>query len=163
MPGKRDIAWVADTIIAHVRSNLPAKLNELDAEYNDGIVLEDIPNQFMFISEKIHPPGYPLMAVLADGTEMNPFDGQSRYGIEHHNLTIAVALISRGEPEEELKRRTMRTIRGLSEIFLDDRTMGCSVNDVILLEKEYSPMVGEEGTIFFLQEAQLSLRVETMT
>jgi hypothetical protein len=163
MPGKHDIAWIADTIISHVQSNLPAKLDALDIEYDDGIILEDIPSDFMFISEKVNPPGFPIMAVLPEGTNMNPFDGQSRYGIEHSALTIAVALISRGESEEELKRRTMRTVRGISEIFLDDRTMGNAVNDVILLEKEYSAIVGEEGTIFFLQEAQLSVRVETMT
>jgi len=163
MAGKRDIAWVADTIISTIKSDLPAKLNELDAEYNDGIVLEDIPEQFMFVSEKLNPPGYPLLVVIAEGTDLNPFDGQSRYGIEHHDVTIAIALISRGEDEEYLKRRAMRTIRGIEEVFLENRTMNGNVNDVICISKEYSPLVGHDASTFFLQEGQLQIRVETMT
>ena len=162
MAGKRDISWVADTLIAFLQDNLPAKLNELDAEYNDGIVLEDIPNEFMFVSEKLNPPGYPMLVIIAEGTDLNPFDGQSRYGIEHHELTIAIALISRGEDEEFLKRRTMRTIRGIEEVLLENITLNNAVNDVICLSKEYSPLVGDDSNTFYLQEGQLSIRVETM-
>lgn len=161
MSGKRDIAWVADTVVAHQKSKLPAKLNTLDTEYNDGIILEDIPDDNYYVSEKANPPGYPLFCAIPERTDMNPFDGQSRYNIEYHFLTLAVALVSRGEPEEMLKRRTMRTIRGVSEVILDDRTMGASVDDVIILAKEYSPIVTDGENPFFLSEGSLDVRIQT--
>ena len=161
MAGKRDVTWVSDTIIAHLQNKLPAKLDALDTEYDDGIVLEDIPSELMFTAEKVHPPGYPMLVIVADRTDLNPFDGLSRYSIEHHFLDVAVALISRGESEEILKRRTQRTVRAIEETFLDDRTMGCSVNDVICLEKDYSSVVGDDDNQL-IQEGQVTVRVETM-
>ena len=162
MAGKRDIAWVADQVVTTMQSKLVAKLDELDAEYDDGIVLEDIPNDLMFTSEKLNPVGFPLFAVLGERTDLHPFDGQERYGIEHHFLTVAVALISRGEPEEILSRRTKRTIRAIEEVFIENRTLLDVVNDVVLLDKEYSPIVAEENNPNFMQEGQIRIRVETM-
>lgn len=162
MAGKRDIAWVADQIVATMQSKLVAKLDYLDSEYSDGIILEDIPNDLMFTSEKLNPVGFPLLVVIGERTDLHPFDGQERYGLEHHFLTIAVALISRGEPEEYLSRRTKRTIRAIEEVFLENRTLLDEVNDTVLLDKEYSPIVAEENNPNFMQEGQIRIRVETM-
>jgi len=41
--------------------------------------------------------------------------------------------------------------------------MNGNVNDVICISKEYSPLVGDDASTFFLQEGQLQIRVETMT
>ena len=155
MAGKRDIAFVADTIVAQMKASLPAKLNEMDAEYADGIVLEDFEPGNYFISEKDKIPGYPVMCVIPERTEV-PSDGQYRYGIEYHFVQIAIALIGRGETEEILKRRTLRTVRAVEEVCLTSFTLNGSVSDLIVQGKTYSPLVAQGNEL--LQEAQVTVR-----
>jgi len=153
--GKRDITYVADTIIAQMKTSLPAQLNTLDTEYGDGITLEDIDADSYFISEKEKIPNYPVMCVIPERTEV-PDDGQYRYNIEYHYLQIAIAVTGRGQTEEETKRRAMRTVRAVEEVCLDNVTLNGSVADLIVVSKEYSPLVQEGNSL--LQEAQLNVR-----
>ena len=67
--------------------------------------------------------------------------------------------ISSSEDEDILKRRTSRTIRGIEEVLLNARTLGASVDDVLLLKKEYSPMLSRANAL--LQEARQNVRVMT--
>lgn len=158
MPGKRDIGNVADKLVTTLRTALPAKLDTLDTEYNDGIVLEDIPTDNFFISERQKLPGFPLLCVIPESTDLNPFSGEFRYSIEYHNLTLAIALTA-NEDEDTLKKRALRTIRGVEEVLLSDRTLGGSVDDVLLIAKGYAPMLSNGNAL--LQEAQLTVRVQT--
>jgi len=154
--GKRDIGYVADSTVTTLKTYLPTKLDTLDAEYGDGIVLENVLDQSYFISEKLNITQYPVICVVPDRTEI-PSDGQSRYGIEYHYLTIMLALAARGQIEEELKRRTLRTLRAIEEIMITYFTLDGLVADVICLSKQYSPMISEGNAL--LQEGQLSVRV----
>lgn len=156
MPGKRDIGNVADKLVAKLRASLPAKLDSLDSEYADGITLEDIPTDNYFISERQKMPGFPLLCVIPERSD--PSNAEFRYSIEYHDLTLAIALTA-NEDEDTLKRRTLRTIRGVEEVLLDDRTLGGSVDDVLIGQKMYAPMLSNGNAL--LQEAQLSVRVQT--
>jgi len=154
--GKRDIAYVADAIVVVLKANLPTKLDALDVEYADGLVLEDTLDQSYFISEKLNITQYPVICVVPDRTEI-PSDGQYRYNIEYHHLTIMLALAARGQIEEELKRRTMRTLRGIEEVLLSYFTLDGAVADLICSAKQYAPMISEGNAL--LQEGQLTIRV----
>jgi hypothetical protein len=155
MAGKRDIAFVGDAIISQMKTSLPAKLDSLDTEYGDGILLENIEAESYFISEKEKIPNYPVMCVIPNRTEV-PSDGEYRYGIEYHYVTIAIGITGRGQTEEETKRRATRTVRAVEEVCLTNFTLNGSVADLIVVGKEYSPLVSEGNAL--LQEAQLTVR-----
>ena len=160
MAGKKDIAWVADQIVIVLKSDLPAQLDVLDAEYDDGVVLDDIQAQNYFISELRKPPGFPICCVIPETTNQSPFTGDQRYGIEYHSLTISVALTS-NLGEEDLKRRTIRTIRGISDVLEADPLLNNTVEDTVQISKEYGEL--QFGEHALLQEAQLIIQVETLT
>lgn len=162
MAGKRDVVWVADKIIALLKASLPAKLNVLDAEYNDGIVLEDVQNDSYHVAPQLEPMNFPVVTVLYSNTDVHPFDGQSKYNLEHHMLDICVALISRGESEDELMRRTSRTLRAIEEVILGDRSALGMLNDTLIISKSCDRMFADENNGLF-QEAQITVRAETQT
>ena len=160
MAGKRDIAWVADQVVTTLKASLPAKLDALDTEYGDGMILADIPDANYFISELRKAPGFPICCVIPDLTNMSPFTGDQRYNIEYHNLTIAIA-ITANLGEEDLRRRTIRTIRGISEVLDTEYSLGSTVEDTIQISKTYGELqFGEQA---LLLEAQLAVRVETLS
>jgi hypothetical protein len=160
MAGKKDIIAVADALVTHFQSCLPAKLDTLDTEYNDGIILEDVPNQYYYITEKQKMEGFPLVCVIADNTDGRVGTGEPRYGIERHQLTIAVALVG-NNTEEELERRTSRTLRGLQECIEDNRTLNCSVDYIDILTKQYGPLLTNGNAL--LQESQMTILAHIST
>ena len=143
-----------------LKADLPAKLDLLDIEYGDSITLDDIPNENYFISELRKPPGFPICCIIPDTTNQSPFTGDQRYGIEYHSLTISIALTA-NLGEEDLKRRTIRTIRGISEVLDADPQLNSTVEDTIQMSKEYGEL--QFGEHALLQEAQLIIQVETLT
>jgi len=159
MAGKRDIAFVAETINTQLKNNLPAKLVVLDTEYNDSITLEGIPDENFFISERT--PGllvWPLCVTLPENTDVLPFTGEARYDIEHHFLTVAIELTA-NEDADTLKKRAVRTTRGIQEVFLDSFTLNGSVDHILILAKDYGSLISDGNSL--LQEAQVKVRVQT--
>ena len=158
MAGKRDALWVADTIITLLKSDLSSELDALEAEYSDGVILDNIPDSNYAISEQAALPSFPFIVVIPDQTDLLPFDGEFRYGIEYHYLTISVARTA-NEGEDLLKRQTLRTLRGIEQVLIGNRTLNSQVDDVLLLQKEYGPLVTDSGAL--MQEAQLYVRVQS--
>ena len=154
--GKRDASWVADRVVAQLQSSLPAKLTSLTTEYGDGITLADIPTANYVISERQKLPGFPMVAVIQDDTDIS--GDEFHYGIERHHLTIAVALMDNID-EDNLVRRTHRTLRGIEEVFLNNRTLNGSVVDVRCLNKSYASLMAAGNGL--LKEGQLE--IEAMT
>ena len=159
MAGKKDIVWVADRLVAQMQASLPAKLNTLETEYNDGIALPDIPNSRMFVAEKLRLPAVPLLVVIPDRTDAVPFSGESRYDIEYHYLTAAV-MDGGNIAEDRLKRRLARYVRAVAEVCIDSRTLSGSVTDLMVIEKQYGPMMSA-GQSNLVQEGQVNVRVQT--
>lgn len=155
--GKRDIVWVADRIVTELKARLPAQLDALDTEYNDGMVLEDVGTDYYFVAEQRKLPGFPMVCVIPETTAI-PTNGEDNYGIERHSLTVAVA-VSVNEDPDKLKRRTARYIRAFQEVFLDYRTLSGSVTDVSCGEKVFLPLMAGGNAI--LQEGQLNIVVMT--
>lgn len=158
MAGKKDIVWIADRIVAQMQTSLSAKLTSLQTEYNDGIVLDSIPNARMFVAEKQVLPALPFLTVIPDRSDAVPLSGESRYDIEYHYLTVAVA-DGGNIDEERLKKRMARYVRAVEEVCIDNRTLNGSVTDVMVFEKQYAPLLASKTGL--LQEGQVSLRVQT--
>lgn len=159
MSGKKDLVWVADRVVAQMQASLPAKLDSLETEYNDGLTLPDVPNARMFVAEKVRLPGTPMLVVMPDRTDAVPFSGESRYDIEYHYLTAAI-MDGGNIDEDRLKRRCGRYVRAIEEVFIDNRTLSGSVTDVMVVEKQYGPLMNA-GNSGLVQEGQVSVRVQT--
>ena len=158
--GKKDALWVADKTVAQLQTSLSAKLTTLQTEYNDGITLTAIPNGSMFVAERKQLPAPPFLIVMPDRTDAVPFSGEARYDIEYHYLTIAV--VDQGNIQEDrLKRRCARYVRAVEEVLIDNRTLNGSVEDIIVVSKEYAPMMSDGGSNL-IQEGQVSFRAQTM-
>ena len=154
--GKRDASWVADRIVVQLKADLPAKLTSLTTEYGDGITLTDIPTANYVISERQKLPGFPMVAVIQDDTDIS--EGEFHYGIERHRMTIAVALMDNID-EDNLVRRMHRTLRGIQDVFLGNRTLNGSVVDVRCISKSYASLMAAGNGL--LKEGQLE--IEAMT
>jgi len=59
--------YVVNGLITFLEANLPTKLVELQAEYNDGIILDPIKGYY--ISEKKDVPEFPAIFVIDDETD----------------------------------------------------------------------------------------------
>lgn len=160
MSGKRDIAWVADKMVAKFKSDLPAKLTALTTEYGDSVAMPSVANDNYFITEVRLVPGFPLVCVIPDQTDTAPYTGEGRYNIEYHDLTIALAHAA-NSGEDLLKRTVVRMARALQEVLLDSGSLGGSVEDVLVISKAYGPMLMSEDAL--MQEAQIRVRVQTMS
>ena len=157
--GKRDSSWVADRIVAQLKTSLPAKLTSLTTEYGDGVTLANIPAAHYVISERQKLPGFPLVAIIAEDDDIHE-DGEFRYNIEWHHMTVAVALMDNRD-EDNMVRRTHRTLRGVEEVFLNNRTLNGSVADVICGSKSFAPMIGSGNGL--MKEGQLKIKVMTVS
>lgn len=156
MAGKRDIAWVADQIVTTFQAYLPAKLTAFASEYLDPLTLTGVDNTNYHIAERKLIDGYPMVCVIPTRTDPAPLSGEANYYIEHHYLTVAIAL-TLNEGEDDLKRRTARTLRAIRSILKSYFTAGGTVVQLVCLREDFGPMmVGEES---LLQEAQLGIRV----
>ena len=151
MAGRKDIAWVADRINAVLQAAWPAK------RLADS-TLPAIPTHHYSICELRQVPGFPMVSTIPNYTDLMALSGEQRYGIEYHHLTIALALTST-KGEESLRQLSTRTLKAIQQILAADFTLGATVNAVVQLRKEYSPlMVGDSA---LLQESQLMVRVQT--
>lgn len=159
MAGKNDIAWVADQIVTTLQTYMAAKVAALNAEYADGITLEDVPTDNYLISETAKPPGFPLICVIPDTTDHHPTDGEARYGIETHDLTIALGVVA-NEGESALKRRAIRMARAVHEILGTYRTLLGTVDDIVVQRTGYDEMLGASNML--LQQAQIQVQAITM-
>ena len=160
MAGKKDSVWVADKIVTELQGAMTAKLTALDREYADGITLATIPNHHYGLAEHVQPVGFPLLYVIPESADLNPAGGEVRYGIEYHTMTVAIAVVG-NEDVDDLKRRSARSVRAVQEIMVSERTLSCSVSDVLPLSRAYSPLISSSDGL--MQEAQIQLRVQTMT
>lgn len=111
-------------------ADLPAKLNTLDAEYNDGIVLDDPVDYWRAPIERYD--NYPACVIVARGS--NRPDEYRNDTIQFHELEIQVLLAGNEAtaallPYELLTVRLQRTIRAIQEVLEAKTHLTVSAND----------------------------------
>lgn len=104
---------LADEIVAHLTSDLPAKLNAIDAEISDSITLDDI-RQYS-ISDPIQArdvvTDYPRLSVVVPRVVLPAFS--DAYALPEFAVVLWLMIL---EPDvEPLFRRRARTMRGIWE------------------------------------------------
>lgn len=156
MAGKRDGAWIADQICTVLKEHVGAKLTEFASDYIDGLILQGIDNTNYHVSQRMLIDGYPIVCVVPMDADAMPLDGYANYHVETHNLVVAIAL-TLNEGEDDLKRRTARTLRAIRSILREHFTLDGTVDQIQTGSEEYGPMLAGEDAL--LQEAQLAVRV----
>jgi len=164
------MAWefaegLVNEILAYLTSNLPAKLNVIDAAINDGIVLVD-PLQYLRRDPAVNPklPGTlpVLFAMVPSGqvTQWHETDAD-----QEHILWIY--LLARATDPEELRKRMYRYGRAIFEVLIDQHFDGSTIHTwdpIGPVRFDYSPQL-TSGNIS-IQDVKLELtytKLETET
>jgi len=106
---------LVDAVKTELSSSLPAKLDALDTEYGDGIVLDD-PESYYIAEpsiESVH--GTTAVLILADDWTAGPGD-YSAGGCLNPTHTLRVEIITTDSDAEQLKRRVYRYVRAILEV-----------------------------------------------
>ena len=136
----------------YLTTNMAAKLNALDAEYDDGITLADI-NAY-YLAETLAVPIMPAIYVLGVRTEPGA-EGLTHFKTAHH---VTVAVLVTDTVTETLRKRLYRHIRAIVELMREARSDATFENAAIVFDScEFSPMYGRSGT--FLQDARVELHL----
>ena len=116
------MAWllaegIVDEVIQHLRDDLKAKLTSLDAEYNDGITLEN-PRNFFRKDPEAPLSGTQIMApevfVLAPLTSLENWRETTVDAVH----SVVVWLITQDVDLENLRKRVYRYGRALFEVLV---------------------------------------------
>lgn len=110
--------YVVNGLITFLEANLPTKLAELQAEYNDGIILDPIKGYY--ISEKKDVPEFPAIFVIDDETDFP--DQRNDYVVGIHRLLVVVAVTDQNE--DNLTHKLWRYRRAIAEVVNQDNTLG---------------------------------------
>lgn len=136
----------------YLNANMAAKLDELDAEYGDGIELEDIAAYYLAETQAV--PSMPAIYVLGDRTEID-VDGPTHVKGSHY-MTVAVLVTD--SDNETLRKKLYRHVRAIIELMRAARDDATFENAGIIFDScEFSPMYGRAGT--FLQDARVELHL----
>lgn len=95
---------------AYLQTNLPAKLDALDTEYADGIMLDDI--KAFYIAEQ-DVPETPALFVLASSSNLTERGHDDRFD-PRHRMTVGVMVNE--QDTEKLRKRIYRYIRAIIEL-----------------------------------------------
>lgn len=137
-----------DTIKDYLETNMPVRLDTLDAEYGD-FELEDIIQ--WYIAELTAIPAYPSVLLLGDYTEIT---GEGEGWLRGEHVITIVCLITDQETER-LRRRLYRYIRAMVELLKEGRA---DFGYAIVFERiEFSPLYGRGSD--FLGDSRLVVKL----
>ena len=144
-----------DAVESYLNTNMAAKLDTLDSEYNDGITLDDI--QTYYKAETLAVPELPSIYVIGNRTV--PEAEGPTYLKAAHYMTIAVMV---GDANTEtLRKRLYRHIRAIVEVLRAARDDATFVSKAVVFDTfEFSPMYGRTGA--FLQDARVECHISTV-
>lgn len=133
-----DLEVIENILVAIVQAKLPAKLIEINTKKNDGIVLENIPNENYF--NEFYTKPLQMSLLMSYGFEQNviPIGGDSGTAIEFYFNV----LIEQPNQPENLRPKVIRYARALQEIIEDNSNeihiKTGSLPEIILLSPELS-------------------------
>lgn len=138
-----------NAVKGYLESNMVAKLDALDIEYDD-FALADI--QAWYIAELSAIPEQPCILVLGEFSEVVG-EGEGTMRVNHQ---LAIVAIATDQNQEVLRKRLYRYVRACVELLKTARG-GDGWRYAITFERlEYSPMMGRGST--FLSDARLIIK-----
>lgn len=119
------MAWtmveaLVDAIKAYMTTNLPAKLDALDTEYTDTIVLDDVVTWYVGQKSVESIPEYPAAFVLANDSNVEYWNATVSNGL--HRVAISVIVLD-ADPEV-LQRKCYRYARAIWETLVSAHFAG---------------------------------------
>ncbi len=105
---------LSDAVNAYLLAQLPAKLNALDTEYNDGITLDDIVDFFVGEKTLMDVQSYPSIFTLVPEWNINSFkstDIDATY-------SAVIGIMVMEQDTEVLRRKLYRYIRAIIELLI---------------------------------------------
>lgn len=136
----------------YLEANMAAKLDVLDAEYDDGIELADV--VAYYLSETLAVPAMPAIYVLGNRSETEA-EGPTHIKASHY---ITVVMLVTDNVNETLKKRLYRHVRAVVELLREARSDATFENAAVTFDScEFGPMYGKTGT--FLQDARVELHL----
>lgn len=141
-------------IKAILQNQLPAKLNQIELERADGVILEDVQSFFVQIwPEKAIRLKYPAIAIL--GLETTATNALSRRRELRHEVSVWI-MDRVVAPDSDLSQtRLLRYVEGMERVLASDPTLGGKALDSILKKHVYLLQGGET----FLKRAILYIEV----
>ena len=141
-----------DAIKDFLNTNMGAKLDDLDTEYDDGITLGDIVAYYK--AETLAIEAMPAIYVLGDRT-VPEAEGPTHIKAAHY---IKIIVLVTDQSNENLRKRLYRYIRAIVELMREARDDATFANAAIVFDTlEFSPMYGQADT--FLQDARVELHL----
>lgn len=131
-----------------VQAGLAAKLDEIDSEKNDGITLEDVASDNIFITEQGHISEFPAIEIFAQSQVGSDFMSNS----VEFNPTIQVRVWStdNDNDEENVSKRIYRYQRALTEVIKADDDLNGNVDLCIFVGHSYEDMTETDyGAILY--------------
>lgn len=119
------MAWtmveaLVDAMKTYLNTNLPAKLDALDTEYTDTIVLDDIVNYYVGQRSAESVPEYPACFILATDTTIGYWNNSTNEAT--HEVAISVLVL---DPDAEvLQRKVYRYARAIWETLVSAHFAG---------------------------------------
>jgi len=168
MADLKDVEAVADAIKAELEANLPSKLDAIDVEKADQIVLEDVASYY--VCDVSETPCYPFVLILAEPTALALETQKS--GQEDDRILVVVTVANsealNGESvEETLFRKVARTLRGIQEVLEENPNLtsagAARVNWLRVMQKDYSPTGVVPETGLYLKSGALTISVRRFT
>ena len=156
----RSGVWVAEQLIAMLKSKLPAIKVLIDNDYGDGIsVPEPHTNSYNVGERQTFPDQFPMVFAFPSTSNLYEDRGESRYEIEKWEITIALMHSGSGS-EIDIITELDRLVQAVQESVLDNTTLldaSGIIIDSFVFRKAFGTLMSD-GTAL-LQEAQLGIRV----
>ena len=147
----------ANSIITVLNSGMSAKLNALDSEYDDGIVLDDVDNYWRSPQEN-YPNKVNLVVVATSSEVVNSPEQRQLHSISAEVVLTGSQSSSTYSGSEMITIRLWRTCRAVQEL-INKTTLSNTVDQCYVQTIDASE-IGTDGTRF---EQRAEIQILTYT
>ncbi len=145
---------IVNKIKSLLETNLPAKLDAIEAARNDGIVLNNIAAYYVTNRLKDMIVNFPCIFILGEETPSANRIGRKR----EFRHKIIIRIFIRDVDEEILQRQLWRYVEAVEKVLNQDVTLGgAAINSVITAHK-YNPAY--KAGMLFVRDVSLLLEVD---
>jgi hypothetical protein len=145
---------IVDKIKSLLETNLPAKLDEIEAARNDAIVLNDVAAYYVTNRLKDTIVSYPCIFILGEETPSANMMGRKR----EFRHKIIIRIFTRDMDEEVLRRQLWRYVEAVEKVLNQDVTLAGLATYSVITAHKYSPAY--KAGMLFVKDASLLLEVD---
>lgn len=145
---------IVNKIKLMLETNLPARLDEIEASRNDGIVLNDIAAYYVTNRLKDMLVSFPCIFILGEETPSANRIGKKR-DFRHR---IIIRIFIRDVDEEILQRQLWRYMEAVEKVLNQDVTLGGVATYSVITAHKYNPAY--KAGMLFVKDTSLVLEVD---